>query len=126
MFGVAVQSMDFVVSAYNSGRVWLPGSREYTSDECEHLANGQENGEAVNLEERKTWGLFQKSSIRRRFSMGKHKSERTSGNMASPRSIELAVLKAGQGVESRNTSAPKKRRNIGIDSERRLNHQPSV
>ena len=117
MFGVAVQSMDFMVAAYNKGRMLLPGGRQYTS-EHELLTKGQENGQSVNMEEKKG-GIFEKSSIRRRFSIGRHKSESTLGD-SSPRSIELTTLKAGI------VSAPKKRRNSGDESERHLSHQSSV
>lgn len=117
MFGVAVQSMDFIVAAYNSGRVWLPGGHDYNS-EYEQLSKGPENGEAVKMEERKAV-IFEKSSIRRRFSIGRHKSESTIiGETKLPRSIELTELIA----DTRNAFSPKKRRNSGTD----LSHQSSV
>ena len=125
MFGVAIQSMEFVVAAYNSGRIWLPGNRELVS-EYEHLQGRPENDEAIDIEERKAWGLFEKSSIRRRFSIGRQRSESVLGSRAPQRAIELAVLKPGQAVDCRNASAAKKRRSSGNDTEKYLNHQSSV
>ena len=117
--------MDFVVAAYNSGRIWLPGGRESES-ESQPLHGRQGNGEAIDLEQKKAWGLFEKSSIRRRFSIGKHKSDCVSGSKNTQRAIELAVLKSGQPIESRNASTAKKRRNSGIDTDKHLNHQSSI
>lgn len=119
MFGVAIQSMDFVVAAYNNGRIWLPGNRELAS-EYEYLQGHQENDEAIDLEEKKAWGL------RRRFSIGRQRSESVLGSKAPQRAIELAVLKPGHSVECRNPSTAKKRRSSGIEAEKYLNHQSSV
>jgi len=108
MWGLAVQSMDFLVAAYNSGRVWFPGGRARS---YQFLETDQASGNAISqIVENTTPGIFEKSSIRRRFSIGRHRSDSTTGEK---NSVELTALK-------------KWRNSCTDEKDRSLCHQSSV
>jgi hypothetical protein len=128
MWGIAVQSMDFVVGVYNSARAWLPRYRGNGAAYQHLYAADMDSSDDFNSIEEKRTNAFEKSSIRRRSSIGRGKSDTSLGDSMS--SIELTVVKAGL-----TGSTPKKRRNSGADGEStakspckgwQLNHQMSV
>ena len=126
MWGVAVQSMDFLAGVYHSGRSWLPGTRGGGSDYHQVLTD--HSGAVDRIQEKKTLSrnIFEKSSIRRRFSIGRHRSASTVEEKSS-KSIELTHLNSGLSGDARSATAgspsPKKRRNSGIEGDRA---QPSA
>ena len=121
VWGLAIQAMDFFAAAYNGGRPWL-GTREPSYRELET----EEMGSVNHIREKRA-SIFEKSSIRRRFGIGRHRSDSILGGSVSSQAIEFIGLKTG---DVRNVvqkpNSPKKRRNSGIESDRTLNHQPSV
>ena len=129
MWGVAVQSMDFLVGVYHSGRSWLPGTRVGGSDY--HQVSTDESGAVDRAQEKMSLSrsIFEKSGIRRRFGIGRLRSDSTAEEKSS-KSIELAHLKSGLSSEARistsTTSSPKKRRNSGNEGDRTLHLQPSA
>jgi hypothetical protein len=110
LWGISIQSMDFLVAAYNAGKAWLPCYRasglSYQPVETNQEGGRDRGGMINNIGDKKstTGGMFEKSSIRRRFSIGR---ENSSGE-----SIELTSLKPGSISEARNA---KKRRNSGVE-----------
>lgn len=129
MWGVAVQSIDVLVAAYNTARIWMPWFRG-SDPVYQAVVPAPEGSRLVSSfddKERGMSGVFEKSSIRRRSSIGRDSS--SSGN-----SIELANLKPGN---TRNDllsshSMHKKRRNSGVEGSEpppkvwQLSHQLSV
>jgi hypothetical protein len=115
MWGLAVQAMDFVVTAYNTGRLWLPGARDGRY-EYDSLTAMDTNGETLNHNDKK-----KVSSIRRRCSIGRHKSESTLGNnWNGTLSVEMTSVKsAGQHKKRRGSDA-------NGDPHQALNNQPSL
>ena len=103
--------MDFLVAAYNAGKAWLPWYRasgpSYEPVETDPEDGRDRGGMINNIGDKKSTmgGLFEKSSIRRRFSIGRE-------NSSSGESIELTSLKSGSIPEARNA---KKRRNSGVE-----------
>jgi hypothetical protein len=114
VWGLAVQAMEVVVAAYNSGRLWLPGARGGIA-EYDRLTAVDANSDTFNHSDKK-----KVSSIRRRCSIARHTSGSILDDWNGTQSVEMTSIKS--------SGQQKKRRgcDTNADPHQNLNHQPSL